>query len=75
MNVHKISAAHNVDNPASGKIMSKVGMEQEGVIRYMIRNAKGQYKDCAICGIMQEDYQKSDFRTETSIINVDLLYS
>lgn len=58
MNVHKIAAAHNTDNPASGKVLSKVGMVQEGVIRHMIRNAKNQYKDCAVYGILQEDYYK-----------------
>ncbi|MGE6489242.1 GNAT family N-acetyltransferase [Paenisporosarcina sp. NPDC076898] len=56
MNIHKISAAHNTDNPASGKIMQKAGMEQEGLIRHMILNAKNQYKDCAVYGILQEDY-------------------
>lgn len=60
MNVHKISAAHNTDNPASGKIMSKVGMQQEGIIRDMIRNSKNQYKDCAVWGILQEDYKQPD---------------
>ncbi len=58
MNVHKISAAHNTDNPASGRIMRKAGMEQEGVIRHMIRNYKDQYKDCAVYGILREDYLK-----------------
>ena len=58
MNVHKIAAAHNTDNPASGKVMKKVGMIQEGVIRHMIRNAKNQYKDCAVYGILQEEYWK-----------------
>lgn len=56
MNIHKISAGHNTDNPASGRIMAKVGMKQEGVIRHMIRNAKNQYKDCAVYGILREDY-------------------
>lgn len=56
MNVHKISAAHNTDNPASGRIMVKAGMEMEGIVRHMIRNAKNQYKDCAIYGILQEEY-------------------
>ena len=58
MNIHKISAAHNTDNPASGKIMSKVGMVQEGIIKHMIRNSKNQYKDCAVWGILQDDYLK-----------------
>jgi [ribosomal protein S5]-alanine N-acetyltransferase len=57
MNAHKLSAAHNTDNPASGRIMEKAGMKQEGVIRHMIRNAKGQYKDCAVYGLLKEDYQ------------------
>jgi [ribosomal protein S5]-alanine N-acetyltransferase len=56
MNIHKITAAHNTDNPASGRIMRKVGMEQEGIIRHMIRNSKNQYKDCAVYGLLQEDY-------------------
>ncbi|WP_339173795.1 GNAT family protein [Solibacillus sp. FSL R5-0691] len=56
MNIHKISAAHNTDNPASGKIMSKAGMIKEGIIRHMIRNAKNQYKDCVVYGILHEDY-------------------
>ncbi|XXM70794.1 GNAT family N-acetyltransferase [Lysinibacillus sphaericus] len=59
MNIHKISAAHNIDNPASGKIMRKNGMEQEGTIKHMIRNAKNHYKDCAIYGLLQEEYLKN----------------
>ncbi|MFI8684595.1 GNAT family N-acetyltransferase [Rossellomorea sp. NPDC077527] len=56
MNLHKLSASHNTDNPASGRIMEKVGMKQEGIIRHMIRNAKGQYKDCAVYGMLREEY-------------------
>ncbi|GAA0379990.1 GNAT family N-acetyltransferase [Bacillus horti] len=56
MRVHKISAAHNTDNPASGRVMMKAGMKQEGVIRHMIRNSKNQYKDCAVYGILDEDF-------------------
>ncbi|MGD6965727.1 GNAT family N-acetyltransferase [Rossellomorea vietnamensis] len=62
MNVHKISAAHNTDNPSSGKVMLKSGMRQEGIVRDMIRNAKNQYKDCAIYGILQEDYENNAYK-------------
>ncbi|MCA1054337.1 GNAT family N-acetyltransferase [Rossellomorea aquimaris] len=55
MNIHKISATHGMDNPASGKLMEKVGMKREGIIRHMIRK-DGQYKDCGIYGILQEEY-------------------
>ena len=65
MQIHKIAAAHNTDNMASGKVMLKAGMVREGVIRHMVRNAKNQYKDCAIYGIIQEDY----FKMNCTIIN------
>lgn len=67
MNIHKISAAHNTDNPASGRIMRKVGMEQEGVIRHMIRNSKNQYKDCAVYGLLQEDFVKNKILNDKTI--------
>jgi ribosomal-protein-alanine N-acetyltransferase len=71
MNIHKISAAHNTDNPASGKIMEKVGMQKEGLIRHMIRNAKGHYKDCNVYGILQEDYLSNTDQDNSVIINFD----
>lgn len=71
MNVHKISAAHNIDNAASGKIMRKAGMEQEGTIKHMIRNSKNYYKDCAIYGLLQEEYLKNSAIAETSILKIE----
>jgi [ribosomal protein S5]-alanine N-acetyltransferase len=68
MNIHKISAAHNTDNEASGKIMRKAGMVKEGVIRHMIRNSRNQYKDCAVYGLLQEEYDS----TATSIHKIEL---
>jgi [ribosomal protein S5]-alanine N-acetyltransferase len=71
MNLHKISAAHNTDNPASGRIMSKAGMVQEGTIRDMIRNSKDQYKDCSVYGILQEEYRKNWHGAESFILKID----
>lgn len=68
MNIHKISATHGIDNPASGKIMSKVGMEREGIIRHMTRK-NNKYKDCAIYGILQQDYLQKNSANQTPIIN------
>ncbi|CAG9619989.1 GNAT family N-acetyltransferase [Sutcliffiella rhizosphaerae] len=70
MNIHKIAAAHNMDNPASGKVMNKVGMVQEGIIRHKIRNAKNQYKDCAIYGILQEDYFMKNEKDQNCILSI-----
>ncbi|MGM7684195.1 GNAT family N-acetyltransferase [Cytobacillus sp. Hm23] len=71
MNIHKISGAHNIDNPASGRIMKKVGMVQEGVIRHMIRNSKKQYKDCAVWGILLEDYLQQNESEKNYIVNLE----
>jgi ribosomal-protein-alanine N-acetyltransferase len=71
MNIHKIFAKHNTDNSASGKVMSKVGMKQEGAVRHMIRNYKNQYKDCAIYGLLQEDYLNNNVRSQTYIFNLN----
>ncbi|MFA9559492.1 GNAT family N-acetyltransferase [Evansella sp. AB-rgal1] len=71
MNIHKIAAAHNIDNPASGKVMGKAGMVQEGIIRHKIRNAKNQYKDCAVFGILQEDYFKNNTSDQNYIMKIN----
>ncbi|WP_090831988.1 MULTISPECIES: GNAT family N-acetyltransferase [unclassified Bacillus (in: firmicutes)] len=70
MNIHKISAAHNTDNPASGVIMAKVGMKQEGTIKHMIRNAKKLYKDCAVYGLLHEDYIKNNDNIQSNILKI-----
>lgn len=70
MNIHKISAAHNTDNPASGKLMRKAGLVQEGIIRHMVRNAKNQYKDCVVYGILQEDYYKTNDNAKDYIVRL-----
>lgn len=69
MNIHKISATHNIDNPASGRIMLKVGMKREGIIRHMIRK-NNHYKDCGIYGILQQEYLEMNFLNPIPILNV-----
>jgi ribosomal-protein-alanine N-acetyltransferase len=69
MNIHKISATHGIDNPASGKIMLKVGMKREGIIRHMIKK-NNQYKDCGIYGILQQEYLETKLPNQTPILNI-----
>ncbi|PGM59619.1 GNAT family protein [Bacillus sp. AFS053548] len=69
MNIHKISATHHIDNPASGKIMLKVGMKREGIIRHMVRK-NNQYKDCGIYGILQQEYFGTNLPDQTPILNI-----
>ncbi len=69
MDIHKISATHNIDNPASGKIMLKVGMKREGIIRHMIRK-NNQYKDCGIYGILQQEYFETKLPNQKPTVNI-----
>ncbi|KUY15741.1 GNAT family acetyltransferase [Elizabethkingia miricola] len=41
---HKIYATHFIHNPASGKIMGKIGMQKEAVLKHHIKK-EGQYLD------------------------------
>jgi RimJ/RimL family protein N-acetyltransferase len=45
-------------NPASGRVMSKIGMRHEGILRKHIRVAD-QYEDIEIYGILADDWRAS----------------
>lgn len=54
MDVNRIEAQHELDNPASGRVMEKCGMTREGVLRQRLYN-KGQYVDVALYSILRGD--------------------
>lgn len=54
MKLHRVEAQHETDNPASGRVMLKVGMRREGTMRGRIFN-KGRYVDVDVYGILKED--------------------
>ena len=57
MDVNRIEAQHELDNPASGRVMEKCGMHKEGELRQRLYN-KGKYVDVALYAILREDYEK-----------------
>ncbi len=57
MGLHRIEAQHEVDNPASGRVMEKVGMRREGTARGRLYN-KGRYVDVDVYAILREDWQR-----------------
>ena len=57
MDINRIEAQHELDNPSSGRVMEKCGMKKEGVLRQRLYN-KGKYVDVALYAILQLDYQK-----------------
>ena len=52
--VNRIEAGYDVNNPASGRVLEKVGMQKEGVLRKAGRNNQGLF-DLAFCAILKGD--------------------
>ena len=50
----RISACHDKNNPASGRVMQKIGMQYEGTLRNADRNNQG-IVDKVIYGILMDD--------------------
>ena len=57
MDINRIEAQHELDNPASGRVMEKCGMRKEGELRQRLCN-KGRFVDVALYAMLQEDYKK-----------------
>lgn len=55
VNLNRVYANHMVHNPASGKVMQKIGMKYEGRLRKHF-NKWGEYVDIDIYGILREEF-------------------
>ena len=55
MGLHRVEGMHELDNPASGRVMEHCGMRREGVLRGRIRN-KGAWKDVCLYAILAEEW-------------------
>jgi len=55
MDINRIEAQHELENPSSGRVMEKCGMRKEGVLRQRLYN-KGKYVDVALYAIVKSDY-------------------
>lgn len=51
---YRIEAQHHLNNPASGRVMQKIGMKYEGVVRGG-RLVKGEHVDVAMYAILKID--------------------
>ena len=52
---NRVCAAHDVENPKSGRVMQKIGMTLEGVHRQAGRNNRG-IVDLAVYAILKRDF-------------------
>lgn len=57
MNLNRIEAQHETENPASGAVMRKCGMLKEGTLRQRMMN-KGRFVDVDLYAILRRDYIK-----------------
>ncbi len=55
--VNRIAASHDVDNPKSGRVMEKAGMKLEGILRASGRNNQG-ICDVVWHSILKQEYER-----------------
>ena len=56
--LNRLEAQHDVRNPASGRVMEKCGLRQEGILRDRIVN-KGEYVNAALYAILRADWESA----------------
>ena len=55
LNLNRIEAQHECDNPASGHVMRNAGMTHEGTLRQRIYN-KGRFADVDLYAILKSEF-------------------
>jgi len=55
--LHRIFAHHMARNPASGRVMQKIGMQYEGYQREHVKKS-GRFEDLVLYGILKPEYLK-----------------
>ncbi len=55
MGLHRIVATHFTRNPASGRVMQKLGMRYEGCLREHVHKGD-RYEDLALYGILRDEW-------------------
>lgn len=55
LGLNRVHAHHFTRNPASGRVMQKIGMRYEGCLRQHVRKGEG-FEDLEAYGILREDF-------------------
>ena len=61
LKLNRVYAHHMVRNPASGRVLEKVGMKREGLLRQRVRKW-GVFEDVVLMAILNEDWNQSGKR-------------
>ena len=56
--LNRIEAQYDLRNPASGRVMEKSGLRQEGILRDRLIN-KGEFVSVGIYAVLRSDWEKS----------------
>lgn len=56
LGLNRIEAQHEMDNPASGRVMQKAGMQHEGTLRQRLYN-KGRFVDVELYAMLRSDFE------------------
>ncbi len=56
--LHKVFAKHLARNPASGKVLEKLGMKKEGLFKEHVLKSN-KYEDIVMCGILKAEWNKN----------------
>jgi len=59
LDLHRIHAHHLSRNPASGKVLQKIGMQHEGRLRHHIRKW-GKFEDIEMYGILKDEFSNEN---------------
>jgi ribosomal-protein-alanine N-acetyltransferase len=54
LGLHKIHAHYLTRNPASGKVLERIGMRREGLLREEVRKW-GRFEDVVVCAVLRSD--------------------
>ena len=57
---HRIQAKHDINNPASGKVMAKCGMKKEGILRNSEKTNSNKWCDVAIYSILENEFKEEN---------------
>ena len=66
LELNRVEAVHETDNPASGKVMAKAGMKPEGTLRQRVCN-KGHFSDVRMWAILKEDWLRQQEETNDHV--------
>jgi ribosomal-protein-alanine N-acetyltransferase len=56
LGLHRVFAYHHPGNVASGRVMTKLGMQREGLLRENVLNHDGTWRDSVLYSILEQDW-------------------